>query len=357
MPRSEARIFTSIWKDPDFLALEPGAQRLYMFLLSQEELTYCGTMPLRVPRWARKSSGLTVADIELDLKRLEGTAYPSANPDGPCARQPFVITDSDTGEVLIRSMMRRDNAWKQPNLLKQAREAAEQIESPRIRGVLLTELRRLPVDDSPSEQVRTLVAEFIADLDQGSPYPSAYPPDYPQPNSSGDPSGDPTAKDHARARELGERNGSSERLLQTPSTLAPTDLSTPARKLGTRMPDPFPVNAEMVEWVRQNCPHVDGKRETERFEDHWRGKPGKDGRKLDWVATWRNWMRTSEDRQGPRDRPGRREAEQQATEDLFTRNVEREASLGAPMGNSREPGRCDQALPLRPRRHPSAETR
>ena len=35
MPRTEARIFTSIWNDRDFLALPPGAQRLYMFLLSQ----------------------------------------------------------------------------------------------------------------------------------------------------------------------------------------------------------------------------------------------------------------------------------------------------------------------------------
>ena len=43
-------IFTSIWKDGDFLSLPPSAQRLYMFLLSQPELTYCGTMPLRPAR-------------------------------------------------------------------------------------------------------------------------------------------------------------------------------------------------------------------------------------------------------------------------------------------------------------------
>lgn len=60
----------------------------------------------------------------------------------------------------------------------------------------------------------------------------------------------------------------------------------------------------MVAWARENARHVDGKRETERFCDHWRAKAGKDGRKLDWIATWRNWMRTAEDRQGPRDRPG-----------------------------------------------------
>ena len=76
MPRTEARIFTSIWKDGDFLSLPPSAQRLYMFLLSQPELTYAGTMPLRPVRWARKAAGLSLADVERDLKELEGKAYP-----------------------------------------------------------------------------------------------------------------------------------------------------------------------------------------------------------------------------------------------------------------------------------------
>ena len=80
MPRTEARIFTSIWKDGDFLSLPPMAQRLYMFLVSQPELTYCGTMPLRPARWVPKAAGLTLADIERDLKELEGTAYPFGEP-------------------------------------------------------------------------------------------------------------------------------------------------------------------------------------------------------------------------------------------------------------------------------------
>lgn len=28
-----------------------------------------------------------------------------------------------------------------------------------------------------------------------------------------------------------------------------------------------------------------------KFADYWHGKGGKDGRKLDWLATWRNWVR------------------------------------------------------------------
>ena len=301
MPRTEARIFTSIWRDPVFLALSPGAQRLYMFLLSQEDLAYCGVMPLRPRRWASKAAGLTLPEMERHLKELEGTAYPKPNPDPESAGTPFVIADEDTEELLVRSLLRRDQAWKQPNLLKQARETADQIESRRIRGALLAELRRLPLDETPSALVKTLVADFITDLEQGEPYPSPYPPSYPPDNPNDDPSG----KDYAHARGLGEGNGSSTG--DSPNPLFPDSPSLPAqprpdRKRGTRLPEDFAVTAEMVAWFRKNCPHVDGPVETEQFTDYWRAKAGREGCKLDWVATWQVWMRNAEKRSGPRTR-------------------------------------------------------
>ena len=306
MPRSEARIFTSIWKDEDFLALPPGAQRLYMFLLSQDDLAYCGVLPLRERRWAVKAAGMAVADVEHDLKTLEGTAYPSPNPDPAQARTPFVIIDHDTGELLIRSLLRRDGIWKQPNLLKQARDSAEQIESPHIRAALLAELYRIPVDESGSDLVRRVVAEFIQDLEKGGPYPSAYPPGNPTDNPDGNPTDDPSDGPTADpAQGIGEGYGSSGGDSPNPLfPVSPDPSSLPARdrKLGTRLPDDFQPTPEMVTWFRENCPHVDGRTEHAKFCDYWRGKPGKDGRKVDWVATWRNWMRTAEERSKPRTR-------------------------------------------------------
>jgi hypothetical protein len=52
----------------------------------------------------------------------------------------------------------------------------------------------------------------------------------------------------------------------------------------------------MVAWARANHPTVDGRAETERFKDHFRAAPGQKGVKLDWLATWRNWMRTAAER-------------------------------------------------------------
>lgn len=41
-----------------------------------------------------------------------------------------------------------------------------------------------------------------------------------------------------------------------------------------------------------------------RFRDHWHSKAGRDGAKLDWPATWRNWCRNDADRtQGGHGRP------------------------------------------------------
>lgn len=65
---------------------------------------------------------------------------------------------------------------------------------------------------------------------------------------------------------------------------------------GTRLPDAFTVTPEMVDWAREHTPHVDGRFETAQFRDYWRAKSGKDATKLDWVATWRNWMRKAEER-------------------------------------------------------------
>jgi hypothetical protein len=316
MARTEARIFNSIWKDPAFVCLPASAQRLYMFLLSQDDLSYCGVMPLKKSGWSRKAADLSVADMERDLKWLEGTDYPTDYPDRESAPTPLVVVDYETDEVLVRSLMRRDGIWKQPNLLKLARESAESVDSRRICGVLLAELRRLPLHETGSDQVKTQVADFIADLEKGEPYPTAYPP----PNTSENGSQDPSEQDYARVQGTGERYlavpGLPEPLFpDTPNSLAvPRD-----RRQGHRLPDDFALDDDMRDWARQKAPHVDPDRETERFCDYWRAKPGRDGRKLDWRLTWNNWMRNAQDRQGPRDRPSR----QQATDAQFDRALQR----------------------------------
>ena len=80
--------------------------------------------------------------------------------------------------------------------------------------------------------------------------------------------------------------------------------ATPGPPKGDRrghpLPDDFTVTKEMAEWAREKAPTC-GTADHEAFCDYWRGIPGAKGRKLDWVATWRNWMRREHER---RARPG-----------------------------------------------------
>lgn len=78
----------------------------------------------------------------------------------------------------------------------------------------------------------------------------------------------------------------------------PTGSSSAAR--GQRLPDDWAPGTDLLAWARKRFPDVDAQAETEKFSDHWRAQPGARGRKADWDATWRNWIRNSVERFGPR---------------------------------------------------------
>ncbi|MGH7743960.1 MAG: hypothetical protein ACREQ5_03960 [Candidatus Dormibacteria bacterium] len=65
-------------------------------------------------------------------------------------------------------------------------------------------------------------------------------------------------------------------------------------KQGTRIPEDFTATPQMVTWAHEECPLTDGRYETEQFIDYWRSKPGKDAEKVNWIATWRKWMRKAQ---------------------------------------------------------------
>lgn len=66
----------------------------------------------------------------------------------------------------------------------------------------------------------------------------------------------------------------------------------------TRIDDCFRPDEQMRAWfvAEQLGSVIDGTREHEKFMDYWRAAPGVKGRKVDWPATWRNWMRTAAER-------------------------------------------------------------
>lgn len=66
------------------------------------------------------------------------------------------------------------------------------------------------------------------------------------------------------------------------------------KKRGTRLPDGWVLPKAWGEWAAsEGWAEAVIRIEAEKFKDYWTGKPGKDAVKLDWLATWRNWMRNS----------------------------------------------------------------
>lgn len=69
----------------------------------------------------------------------------------------------------------------------------------------------------------------------------------------------------------------------------------PQSSQGKRIEEGWKLPKAWGEWALSELPGLtadDVRREAEKFYDHWHAKPGKDGRKTDWAATWRNWIRS-----------------------------------------------------------------
>jgi hypothetical protein len=102
-----------------------------------------------------------------------------------------------------------------------------------------------------------------------------------------------SSKNVAPATTLVEQN-STEPLASTEyrvqSTTTSKEVVSKAR--ATRLPEPFEVTDAMREWAAEKHSNVDLVTATDNFVDYWRSKPT-GATKLDWVATWRTWIRNT----------------------------------------------------------------
>jgi uncharacterized protein YdaU (DUF1376 family) len=70
---------------------------------------------------------------------------------------------------------------------------------------------------------------------------------------------------------------------------------------GSRLPSGWFPGDVLKAWAEKERPDLDLNRVVAKFRDHWISKPGNAGLKLDWDATFRNWVR--EERSGNRPPP------------------------------------------------------
>lgn len=166
MARNHARVLTRIWNDEDFLDVSADAQRLYMLLLSQQNLSHAGLLPLTVTRWANKAKDRTTEQIEAALEELEQLGY--------------VVTDRRTEELLIRTLMRNDEVWKHWKVTTAAARDVDAIGSSLLRSVVAVEVvKMLAIPELPAAS-RTILER----LRDGLPSPSDWQPE-PDPEPMG----------------------------------------------------------------------------------------------------------------------------------------------------------------------------
>ncbi len=83
-----------------------------------------------------------------------------------------------------------------------------------------------------------------------------------------------------------------------PSTLD-LDLGSRARKRASRLPSswmPSPSGASFA--IEKGLSEKEANAELEKFTNYWTAKSGQGATKLDWDATWRNWILTTMERKG-----------------------------------------------------------
>lgn len=77
-----------------------------------------------------------------------------------------------------------------------------------------------------------------------------------------------------------------------PPIIPQTPSSTEPPKRAKRLADDWALPASWGRWaLDEGWPEATIRLQADTFADFWRSKAGKDAAKLDWEATWRNWMR------------------------------------------------------------------
>ena len=88
-----------------------------------------------------------------------------------------------------------------------------------------------------------------------------------------------------------------ETLQKRPSNAIDTDTEQIQKKVnnkrGSRLAQDWFLNKSMGDWATQERPDLDVRQVAEQFKDYWVAQAGQKGVKLDWDATWRNWVRNT----------------------------------------------------------------
>lgn len=138
------KLFARIWSDGQFTQLDAREQQVYALLISFSTRNLAGVLPLTLKRWANATADASIENVTRALESLSAKT--------------FVVVDWDTEELLVRTFIRNDEVYRQPNLMKAALKFASQVESQALRWALHDELLRLPDHKDATKTTETAYA-------------------------------------------------------------------------------------------------------------------------------------------------------------------------------------------------------
>lgn len=150
MAREYAKLLTRIWADKDFKKLTANAQRLYFQIISQPDISMVGVVTLAEKRWSMQVADQPEANVVAALNELENHR--------------FVVVDTNTQEVLVRSFVRSDEGWKSPTAMKGIESAARSVLSDGLKAGIRDELVRIDtskLSDKVSEKTGRSTKEYV----------------------------------------------------------------------------------------------------------------------------------------------------------------------------------------------------
>ena len=72
-----------------------------------------------------------------------------------------------------------------------------------------------------------------------------------------------------------------------------TETKKEKNKRGSRLSQDFIFPSDWLVFCKQERPDLQPVQTFEKFKDYWIAQAGQKGVKLDWFATWRNWVRNT----------------------------------------------------------------
>jgi hypothetical protein len=160
MARDHGRVESALWyEDQDWRALDGPAQRLYLMLISEPNITWAGTVALTVRRWAGTSTDSSIDTVMQSLKTLEHARY--------------IAVDEDTEELLVRTFIKNNGVHKQPRVFMAAADQAARIASRPLRYVLASELSTVDLGTLTPvvrRQVEPRLKDLVTTLNEGLPH-------------------------------------------------------------------------------------------------------------------------------------------------------------------------------------------